>query len=56
MLFPHTQEVIAYQLLFGAYSGIVPDGVAGLQAGDIDWAGDAAILLSYIKGRAARRA
>src|SRR6266571_1581232 len=51
MLFPHTGEVIAYQLLFGAYSGIVPDGVAGLQAGDIDWAGDAAILLSYIKGR-----
>jgi hypothetical protein len=51
MLFPHTEEVIAYQLLFGAYSGIVPDGVAGLQAGDIDWAGDATILLSYIKGR-----
>jgi hypothetical protein len=51
MLFPHTEEVIAYQLLFGAYSGIVPDGVAGLRAGDIDWAGDAAILLSYIKGR-----
>jgi len=51
MLFPHTGELIAYQLLFGAYSGIVPDGVAGLRAGDIDWAGDAAILLSYIKGR-----
>jgi hypothetical protein len=51
MLFPHTGEVIAYQLLFGAYSGIVPDGVAGLRAGGIDWAGDAAILLSYIKGR-----
>jgi hypothetical protein len=51
MLFPHTDEAIAYQLLFGAYSGIVPDGVAGLLAGGIDWAGDAAILLSYIKGR-----
>jgi len=51
MLFPHTGEVIAYQLLFGAYSGIVPDGVAGLRADGIDWAGDAAILLSYIKGR-----
>lgn len=51
MLFPHTGEVIAYQLLFGAYSGIVPDGIASLQAGDIDWAGDATILLSYIKGR-----
>ena len=51
MLFPHTREVIAYQLLFGAYSGIVPDGIAGLLATDIDWAGDATVLLSYIKGR-----
>ena len=51
MLFPHTGEVIAYQLLLGSFSGIVPDGVAGLLAGDIDWAGDAAILLSYVKGR-----
>jgi hypothetical protein len=43
--------VIAYQLLGGAYSGIVPNGVAGLRAGDIDRAGDSAIPLSYIKGR-----
>src|SRR5205823_890264 len=51
--FPHLDALIAYRLLFGIYSGIVPDGIADLVVGDIDWAGDSTILLSYIKGRTA---
>lgn len=50
-LFPHLEVVIAYRLLFGVYSGIVPDGIDDLVTGDIDWAGDTTILLSYVKGR-----
>jgi hypothetical protein len=52
-LFPHLSVVIAYRLLFGVYSGIVPDGIDDLAVDDIDWAGDATILLSYVKGRTA---
>lgn len=50
-MFPHLSVVIAYRLLFGIYSGIVPDGIDDLVVDDIDWAGDSTILLSYIKGR-----
>ena len=50
-MFPHLSVVIAYRLLFGVYSGIVPDGIDDLVVGDIDWAGDSTILLSYVKGR-----
>lgn len=52
-LFPGAHVVIAYRLLLGVYTGIVPDGVAGLGIGDIDWAGDSSVLLSYVKGRTA---
>jgi len=52
-LFPDVNVVIAYRLLLGIYTGIVPDGIAGLGIGDIDWAGDASILLGYVKGRTA---
>lgn len=52
-LFPALDVVIAYRLLFGVYSGIVPDGIDDLVVDDIDWAGDATILLSYVKGRTA---
>ena len=52
-MFPHLEVVIAYRLLFGIYSGIVPDGIAGLEIGDIDWAGDSTVLLSYVKRRTA---
>ncbi len=52
-LFPVLDAVIAYRLLFGIYSGIVPDGIDALVTDDIDWAGDATILLSYVKGRTA---
>ncbi len=50
-MFPHLDVVIAYRLLFGIYSGIVPDGIADLDVGDIDWAGDSTVLLSYVKRR-----
>ena len=50
---PHLESVIAYRLLFGIYSGIVPDGIADLEIGDIDWAGDSTVLLSYVKRRTA---
>ena len=52
-LFPGLDVVIAYRLLFGIYSGIVPDGIDDLGTSDIDWAGDSVILLSYVKGRTA---
>ena len=52
-LFPGVNVVIAYRLLLGIYTGIVPDGVAGLGIGDVDWAGDASVLLAYVKGRTA---
>jgi hypothetical protein len=52
-LFPDADVVLAYQLLLGCYCGVVPDGIADLGVGDIDWAGDAAVLLTYIKRRTA---
>jgi hypothetical protein len=52
-LFPTHNALIAYRLLFGIYSGIVPDGIDDLVTGDVDWAGDSTVLLSYIKGRTA---
>lgn len=52
-VFPHLDVVIGYRLLFGVYAGVVPDGIADLQVGDIDWAGDSTILLSYVKRRTA---
>ncbi|MET9882901.1 hypothetical protein ABZZ20_06985 [Streptomyces sp. NPDC006430] len=52
-VFPHLEVLIAYRLLFGIYSGIVPDGIAELVVEDIDWAGDSTVLLSYIKRRTA---
>jgi len=53
-LFPQPGTMIAYQLLLGAHTGIVPDGIDALGVGDVDWAGDASILLSYVKGRTSR--
>ncbi|WP_043267205.1 hypothetical protein [Streptomyces sp. CT34] len=50
-LFPTPRVQTAYRLLFGMYSGIVPDGIADLELGDVEWAGDSTILLSYYKGR-----
>ena len=52
-LFPPLEVTAGYVLLFGAYSGIVPDGIGDLVTDDVDWAGDGAILLSYVKRRTA---
>lgn len=53
-LFPTTDVVLAYRLLFGVYTGIVPDGIDRLGLDDLDWAGDTTVLLDYVKGRIAR--
>ncbi|MET9770333.1 hypothetical protein [Streptomyces sp. NPDC006415] len=53
-LFPGQAIQHAYAILFGVYSGIVPDGIDDLGLDGADWAGDATILLSYVKGRTAR--
>ncbi|MGY6657646.1 hypothetical protein ACXIZN_36345 [Amycolatopsis sp. TRM77291] len=50
-LFPTYDTQIAYRLLFGTYTGIVPDGIDDLGLDDIDWAGDETVLLDYVKGR-----
>lgn len=52
-LFPRLDTVIAYRLLLGAYTGIVPDGLDGLETSDVTWAGGQTALLSYVKGRTA---
>jgi hypothetical protein len=50
-LFPDADVVVAYQLLLGMYCGVVPDGIADLGVGDLDWAGRGSVLLGYLKGR-----
>lgn len=51
VLFPSVWEALAYRLLFGMATGIVPDGLANLGLSDIEWAGDSTIVLDYVKGR-----
>ncbi|HEV2633809.1 MAG TPA: hypothetical protein VGX23_01610 [Actinocrinis sp.] len=51
MLLPTAKVLAGYQVLFGIYTGVVPDGIADLDLGDLEWAGDAALLLTYAKGR-----
>jgi hypothetical protein len=53
-LFPTRKTLVAYKTLLGLYCGIVPDGITDLGVGDVEWAGDATVLLSYLKGRTAR--
>ncbi|MEN8649467.1 hypothetical protein ABCR94_02130 [Streptomyces sp. 21So2-11] len=50
-LYPPWEVVRAYQLLFGVHTGLVPDGLGDLGLDGIDWAGDATVLLDYVKGR-----
>ncbi|WP_438293139.1 hypothetical protein [Streptomyces sp. HUAS TT7] len=52
-LFPPPKVLVSYRILFGIYTGIVPDGIAGLGLDDIDWAGDETVVLDYLKGRTA---
>lgn len=50
-LFLTQRTVTAYRVLFGAYTGIVADGIDGAQVGDLTWTGDATCVLEYVKGR-----
>lgn len=50
-LFPSSTVLIAYRLLFGCFTGVVPDGIEELGLDDITWAGDTTVLLDYIKHR-----
>ncbi|MBT2480802.1 hypothetical protein [Streptomyces sp. ISL-94] len=50
-LYPSGKIAAAYRMLLGVYTGVVPDGIAGLGLGDVTWSGDASVLLDYIKGR-----
>ncbi|MGH3281402.1 MAG: hypothetical protein ACRDNW_20010, partial [Trebonia sp.] len=53
-LFPTMPAVVAFRLLLGMTSGIVPDGLEDLGLDDVDWAGNATVLLDYVKGRTRR--
>ncbi|MEU8976801.1 hypothetical protein AB0D11_48090 [Streptomyces monashensis] len=53
-LFPDVSATLAYRLLFATYAGVVPDGVDDLSVEGLDWAGDGAVLLDYLKGRTAK--
>jgi hypothetical protein len=50
-LFPTVDVALAYRLLLGMTTGIVPDGLDELELAGIEWAGDSTVLLDYIKGR-----
>jgi hypothetical protein len=50
-LFPTVEVALAYRLLLGMTTGIVPDGLDELELDDVEWAGDSTILLDYVKGR-----
>lgn len=51
LLFPSVEVALAYRLLLGMTTGVVPDGLDDLEIADIDWAGDSTVLLDYVKGR-----
>lgn len=53
-LFPTMRVLVAFRLLLGMTSGVVPDGLEDLGLEDVDWAGDATVLLDYVKGRTRR--
>ena len=53
-LFPTMRAVVAFRLMLGMTSGIVPDGLEDLGLEDVDWAGNATVLLDYVKGRTRR--
>lgn len=50
-LFPSVRVALAYRLLLGMTTGIVPDGLDDVELDGIEWAGDTAVLLDYVKGR-----
>lgn len=52
-MYPNRQVATVYRILFGIYTGIVPNGIGALGLEDVDWAGDTEVLLMYVKGRTA---
>lgn len=50
-LFPPVRFAMAARLLFGVYSGVVPDGISDLGLNDFTWAGDRSVLMDYVKRR-----
>lgn len=53
-LYPTVRVVIAFRLLLGMTTGIVPDGLDALGLQDVEWVGAATVLLEYVKGRTRR--
>ncbi|MET9454584.1 hypothetical protein ABZY05_05750 [Streptomyces canus] len=51
VLFPTHMQAVPYVLLLTVWTGIVPDGLTGLEMDGIRWTGRKAMLLSYTKGR-----
>ncbi|MBO1417767.1 hypothetical protein [Streptomyces sp. FH025] len=52
-LYPSQSQAVPYLLLLAAWTGIVPDGLTGIEVSGIKWAGRQATVLSYTKGRTA---
>ncbi|MFD8038544.1 hypothetical protein [Streptomyces bauhiniae] len=50
-MYPPVQVATAMRLLFGVYSGVVPDGIRDLGLEDFTWTGDRTVLMDYVKGR-----
>ncbi|GAA1959310.1 hypothetical protein [Catenulispora subtropica] len=50
-LFPQMGTVWAFRMLFGIYSGIVPDGIRDMRLEDITKTGARTTLVSYMKNR-----
>ncbi|KOV73386.1 MULTISPECIES: hypothetical protein [unclassified Streptomyces] len=50
-MFPKVDAVVAMRLLFGVYSGVVPDGIRDLGVDDFTWTGNRTVLMDYVKGR-----
>ncbi|MEE1829255.1 hypothetical protein PUR61_44895 [Streptomyces sp. BE20] len=50
-LFPPGRITVAAKLLFGVYSGVVPDGIRDLGLEDFTWTGDRSALMDYVKHR-----
>ncbi|MEH0513420.1 hypothetical protein QBC31_22360 [Streptomyces sp. B21-079] len=50
-LYPSVHDAFTVRMLFGVYSGVVPDGIHGVRLDDITWAGSRTVLMAYDKHR-----
>lgn len=50
-LYPSAHDAFTVRTLFGAYSGVVPDGLREVRMQDITWAGSKTVLMAYDKHR-----